>query len=115
MKKRSIKLFVGDILESINQAIKYHDEIQSEENFMHDRKTQDAIVRRLEIIGEATKNIPLKFRKKYPAVPWRDITGMRDKLAHKYFGVDLALAWSVIEKDLPGLKKQIQKIIDKWH
>ena len=72
---------------------------------------QDAVIRRLEIIGEATKNIPEEFTKKHSEVPWSGIAKMRDKLIHKYFGVDLDLTWDVLKDDLPSLKEKIKKIL----
>lgn len=68
---------------------------------------QDAIIRRIEIIGVAVKNIPDDFKKTNTEIPWKQITGMRDILIHQYFGVDLDLTWEVVKKDLPKLKKQI--------
>lgn len=113
MIKRDLKLFLQDMMESMEQIEEYRDEIGTEEKFMHDRKTQDAIVRRLEIIGEATKNIPANFRSKFPEVPWKKIAGLRNVLTHEYFGVNIERVWAITEKDLPGLKKQIEKIINK--
>jgi uncharacterized protein with HEPN domain len=72
---------------------------------------QDAVIRNIEIIGEAGKNLSLEFKEKHSNIPWIDIIGMRDKLIQGYFGVDLDIVWRVIQKDLPILKKQIQEII----
>ena len=68
-------------------------------------------MRRLEIIGEAAKNIPDYFRKKNPQIPWREIAGLRDILIHEYFGVDMSLVWKIANKDIPKLKRQILKLI----
>ena len=72
---------------------------------------QSAIIRQLEIIGEATKNIPNTFRNKHPHITWRDIAGFRDVLTHAYFGVNLEKVWEIIKTDLPKLKKDMEKII----
>lgn len=68
-------------------------------------------MRRLEIIGEAVRNLPENFREKYPSIPWRQITGTRDKLIHEYFGVDIGLTWQVVKSDLPKLKRQILALL----
>ncbi len=108
--KRDIRLFVQDILDSI---IKIEEYTQSfgENDFFENEQTQDAVERRLEIIGEATKNIPRNFRLKYPDIPWPKMAGLRDVIAHGYFGVDLTQIWEVIEQDLPNLKKQMTQIL----
>ena len=82
-----------------------------------DKLRKDAVIRNLEIIGEAAKNIPESFRIKYSIIEWKKIAGTRDKLSHGYFGVDLSTVWDVIKDDLPELKKNIEKILkdyNKW-
>ncbi|MEK6906177.1 MAG: DUF86 domain-containing protein [Nanoarchaeota archaeon] len=103
-------VFIEHILkniESIESSLKH---IQMEV-FLKNTDLSDAIIRRLEIISEATKNIPLSFRKKYSYVEWQKIAGLRDKLIHHYFGVDLESIWKVVKDDLPKLKENIKKII----
>jgi len=71
---------------------------------------QDAVIREIEIIGEATKNLSLEFRERYPDIPWRSITGMRDKVIHEYFGVDIDAVWDTATRDIPLLKEKLLKI-----
>lgn len=79
--------------------------------FNADRKTQDAVVRNLEIIGEAVKRLSAGLTEAHPDIPWRQIAGMRDKLIHDYFGVDLDLVWEVVELELPRLQNRIAAMI----
>jgi len=78
--------------------------------FLNDLKTQDAVVRNIEIIGEAVKKMPLHIRQKYSRIPWKEIAGTRDKLIHDYFGVNFDIVWAIIKNDLPELRKQIESI-----
>lgn len=78
------------------------------EQFSQDDKTAYAVVRALEIIGEATKKIPDAVRDQYPQIPWREMAGMRDKLIHDYFGVNLGVVWKTVQEDLPLLQKAMQ-------
>jgi len=104
--KRNMKLYLQDIWESI-LAIEEYTQKLAEADFYSNRQVQDAIVRRLEIIGEAVKNIDEDFREKYPQIPWKKIAGMRDIIAHEYFGVKLDRVWEVVKKDLPYLKQRM--------
>ena len=78
--------------------------------FLDSVQLQDAVIRRIEIIGEAVKNIPKQVKNKYPDIAWKEIAGMRDILIHEYFGVDLELTWKVAKKDVRNLKSKILKV-----
>ena len=107
--KRDIGLFIEDILNSIKNIEEFSKSLDKEK-FSKDILRQSAIIRQLEIIGEAAKNIPDSFREKYPRIAWKDIAGVRDILSHAYFGVNLDRIWKIIETDLPKLKKEISRI-----
>ncbi len=109
-KKRNIVLFFADIIDAINSIKEYTQDIGYEE-FLRDKKTRDAVVRNLEIIGEAVKNIPEDIKEKYPEVNWKEMAGMRDKLIHEYFGVSNVIVWETIKNDIPMFESQIGKVI----
>ena len=108
--KRDYKLYVKDILESILKIEEFVGDTGYKE-FVKDDKTSSAVVRKLEIIGEASKNIPEEIRSKYKEIPWSDIAKMRDKIIHFYFGVDYEIVWKVIKERLPTLKGQIERLL----
>lgn len=104
------KIFLTHILECITE-IESHLRGLSEAEFIIDTKSQDAVIRRIEIIGEAATNLPDDFKRKNSQIEWDEIIGMRNKLIHEYFGVDLDLVWQVAKNDIPKLKKEIQKLL----
>jgi len=108
--KKDTGIFLKHILESIEWIQEFTFELDRK-GFLDSVQVQDAVIRRLEILGEAAKNTPAQFRKNHSAIAWNKMTGMRDKLIHGYFGVDLDLVWKVVERDLPQLKEQIQKLL----
>ncbi len=107
--KKEPKIFIQHVLERIERIERFSVGL-SKETFIEDELKNSAIIRQPEIIGEAVKNLPLAFTEKYPLVSWKEIAGTRDKIIHRYFGVDLKVVWRILEKDLPILKEQIQKI-----
>jgi len=95
-------------IEAIDAIQRYT--VDGREAFFSDGKTQDAVIRNIEILGQAVKGISDDTRALEPGVPWRKIAGMRDKLIHEYFGVDLALVWDVVEDELPALRPQLERL-----
>ncbi|HNR81580.1 MAG TPA: DUF86 domain-containing protein [Candidatus Pacearchaeota archaeon] len=112
--KRTQKIYIYDIAECVEYVENYMKGVL-EGNFLKDHQKQDAVFRRLEIIGEAAKYISTDFWKKYPEVAWRDICGLRDKIVHEYFGIDPRKIWHIVKDDLPVLKKQIAGILESMN
>lgn len=110
MSKRNWRLFINDILECIEKIEKYISNL-SYDDFVKDNKTKDAVVRNLEIIGEAANQIPLNIRKRYKDIPWVQIIGLRHRLIHGYFVVDYDIVWNIIKKEIPDLKIKIKEIL----
>jgi len=103
-------------LEDINEALELIEEYVINLDFTSwtkDRKTIDAVIRNLEIIGEAANHIPDSIQEKYSKIPWSQIKGMRNLLVHEYFGVDIDVLWRTIQEDLPPLKIQLIEIISE--
>jgi uncharacterized protein with HEPN domain len=109
MKKRDPGILIEDIYESILAIQEYTTGFDKRE-FSHDKKTQDAVFKRIENMGEATKRLPKDFKIKFTDIPWKKIAGMRDVLIHDYFGIDTAKVWNVIKNDIPDLEKKITAI-----
>ena len=104
--------YIEDIIKAIDDASSFVNNMDYEE-FVKDSKTAYAVIRALEIIGEAAKNVPPSIKSEYSQIPWKKMAGMRDKVIHEYFGVDLKRVWNTVKNDLPALKPQFEKILEK--
>ena len=109
MSKRTDQEFLSDIREALHRITTYVAGM-AYASFVADTKTQDAVIRNLEILGEAAKNLSEELRAKYPAVPWRSMAGARDRLIHHYFGINLDIVWQIATVELPQVASQLEKI-----
>ena len=107
---RDFKLYLEDILEAVARIERYTAG-QSFQQFSHDEKTVDAVVRNLEVIGEAVKRIPEEIRQKHPSMEWRKIAGLRDILVHEYFGIDAEIIWDIVQNKLPLLEQSVRSLL----
>ncbi|MBF0559368.1 MAG: DUF86 domain-containing protein [Nitrospirae bacterium] len=110
MKEDSV--YIKHILDAINDIDEFVKDM-NKENFLGNKAIEYAVVRSIEIIGEASKHLSKKFREQHRDIPWEDICGMRDKLIHDYIGVDYSIVWRAIERDIPPLKKKLLKVLKK--
>ena len=111
--KKDPKIFLQHILECICEIENYTKRM-TKPKFLKNKMAQDAVIRRLEIIGEAVKNLSADFKKKHPELHWRKIGGMRDILIHEYFGIDLNIVWMTVAKDVPKLKREISEFLKDY-
>jgi len=102
--------YIEDIIEAMEDAMSFV-EAMNYDDFVKDKRTIYAVIRAIEVIGEAVKKIPESVKNRYPKIPWKDMAGMRDKLIHEYFGVDLKRVWRTVKKDIPNLKPSFDKIL----
>jgi uncharacterized protein with HEPN domain len=109
MSKRTDREFLSDIREAL-QRISAYVAGMTYESFVADSKTQDAVIRNLEILGEAAKNLSNELRAKYPSVPWRSMAGARDRLIHHYFGTNLDIVWQIATVELPQVASQLETV-----
>lgn len=109
--KRGDREYLADIQDSLKQIEQYVHEYTFEQ-FVADRKTQDAVVRNLEIMGEAAKHISGSLRKRHPEVPWKSLAGVRDRIVHNYFGINYEIIWQIVTQELTQLETNLQKILE---
>lgn len=107
---RDYRLYLYDIQEAVNKIIVFT-KGYSYKKFSTDERTIDAVIRNLEVIGEASKHIPKKLKDQYPEVDWRAMVGLRNIITHEYFGVDLKIIWKTVRERIPQLNKHIESII----
>ena len=110
MKNRIYLDYVEDIIDSIRDIESFIKGMTLEE-FKADRKTINAVVRSIEVIGEASKKIPASVTARYPGVPWKKMAGMRDKLIHEYFGIDLEILWKVAKEDIRSIRPAMRRVL----
>lgn len=111
MSERDTQLLLTDILSSIEKIERYIAHCDREK-FLYDEKTIDAVVRNLEIIREATRRLPADFTGQHADIPWPQIAGLRNRIVHDYFGLDLDIIWNVVHDDLPRLKPQVRGLVN---
>jgi len=109
MKNRELRDYINDLTEACEDILSFTKGM-SYSDFASDKKTINAVIRSLEVIGEATKNLPESFRSNYPDVPWKQMAGMRDKLIYNYFGIDIQMVWQAVEKHIPHILALIREI-----
>ncbi|HSK81327.1 MAG TPA: DUF86 domain-containing protein [Thermoanaerobaculia bacterium] len=110
MSSRTDREFLADILEAIRRGRMYVDGMDYDQ-FMADLKTQDAVVRALEVIGEAAKRLSPAVREQHASIPWKNMAGLRDKLIHDYFGVNLDIVWQIVTQELPPVALQLEQML----
>lgn len=108
--KRDYRLFIKDIIAAM-ESIEGFVEGMSFEEFMQDDKTASAVIRKFEIVGEATKCLPDELKEEHPEIQWKRMAGMRDRLIHAYFGVDYKLVWEAIKAEVPSMKLKLQEVL----
>jgi uncharacterized protein with HEPN domain len=109
-KKRDAGDYLKDILNAAEE-VQIFTENLTYDDFIKDKRTLNAVTRSIEIIGEASKNIPDSIKAEYPSLPWKQMAGMRDKLIHAYFGIDTETLWEAAKNNIPTLKAPIEKIL----
>jgi len=110
MSSRNTKLYIQDILQACDDILNFTQAMDSADEFQNDRRTFLAVIHSIEIIGEAARQMPKSFREKHPEIPWRETVGLRNVIAHEYFGLDNEIIWDVIQTQIPFLAEQMRKV-----
>ena len=110
MPKRDAELLIEDMFEAINKIERYTAGFD-QEAFLQDEKTIDAVARNLEVLGEATRQMPDDFMDQHPDIPWRQMAGLRNRIVHDYFGLDLEIIWDVVSNGIPELKTSVASLL----
>ena len=110
MKKRYYGSYLEDIIEHMNYAEEFIRDMTFDE-FKSDKKTVLSVTKCIEVVGEATKHIPDQIRERYPEIPWRDMAGIRDRLVHGYFKVDLSIVWTTVTIEFPELRSMLENVL----
>jgi len=108
---RDVALYLEDIVENLDDAVAFTRGM-AYRDFKHDKKTANAVVRSIEVIGEAVKHVPDEIRDLDREIPWRNMVGMRDRCIHNYFGVDCEMIWNVVHNDMPRIRPRVQSLLD---
>lgn len=111
MSDRPVALLVADMLERIDRIARYMRGLDHD-TFVEDERTIDAVVRGFEVIGEAARRLPLEFKARHGEIPWHQIAGLRNRIVHEYFDVDLELVWEIARTELPRLKVSLTRLQD---
>ncbi len=109
---RDYRVYLDDILDAVTKIRDYTSGMNLE-GLKNDSKTLDAVIRNLEVIGEAAKKIPDDVHRRYPAIEWKKIAGLRDILIHEYFGIDVNIIWDIVQTKLPPLKEQVERVLEE--
>ncbi len=111
MSSRNLRLYLLDMEQACQDIVEFTSDLDSSEALESDRRTMLAVTRCLEIIGEAARQMPATFQERNPAIPWREVIGFRNVIAHEYFGVDYEIIWDVIQTEIPPLWEQVSSLI----
>jgi len=111
MRERDERLYLDDIVRAIDRILSYTGE--GRDTFFGDSRTQDAVIRNIEVIGEASRGVSPATRAAHPEVPWKQIAGTRDRVIHGYFTVDLEIVWEIVEKELAELRRLVAAIVEQ--